>query len=242
MDSLFRKETAGDTTDDITKIMLIILRTVIQTTIKMDRESPLVVSAWITFVFIPLNFYVFSNIWKYFSKGNLASVMISIFRQMTSCHFTIYINHFNTRSDLLDFLMEILLVFKDLISRPVYPVDWCEMILLQNRYFMFLFLVNGNFIIFHLFYSICGCFFRVILRSLRFFALTIRDHFSSNFEHQVWNNFFHCAVAFLTQPALQLETFSPNKRSRIASEYKDMRITAGFEIRNMWFNLGTDSC
>lgn len=44
MDSLFRKETAGDTTDDITKIMLIILRTVIQTTIKMDRESPLVVS------------------------------------------------------------------------------------------------------------------------------------------------------------------------------------------------------
>lgn len=48
MDSLFRKETAGDTTEDITKIMKIILRTVIQTTIKMDRESPLVVSTWDT--------------------------------------------------------------------------------------------------------------------------------------------------------------------------------------------------
>lgn len=81
-------------------------------------------------------------------------------------------------------------------------------------------------------------FFRIILRALRFFALTIRDQFSSDFEHQVWNNFFHCAVAFLTQPALQLETFSANKRSRIASEYKDMRIIAAFEIRNMWFNLG----
>lgn len=44
MDSLFHKEVVGDTTEDITKIMLIILRTVIQTTIKMDRENPLVVS------------------------------------------------------------------------------------------------------------------------------------------------------------------------------------------------------
>lgn len=62
--------------------------------------------------------------------------MLSIFRQLTSCHFKIYIDHFNTRSDLLDFLMEILLVFKDLISRPVYNQDWCEMILLQNRYIL----------------------------------------------------------------------------------------------------------
>lgn len=59
--------------------------------------------------------------------------MISIYRQMTVEHFEIYIKHFITRSDLLDFLMEILLVFKDLISRPVYPSDWCEMILLQNK-------------------------------------------------------------------------------------------------------------
>lgn len=70
----------------------------------------------------------------FLSQANLASVMISVFRQMTEHHFDIYINHFNTRSDLLDFLMEILLVFKDLISRPVYPNDWCEMVLLQNKW------------------------------------------------------------------------------------------------------------
>lgn len=82
--------------------------------------------------------------------------------------------------------------------------------------------------------------FSVILKSLRFFSHTIRDHFSEEFEHQVWNNFFHCAVAFLTQPALQLEMFSQSKRWRIFTRYKDMRLIAGFEIKNMWFNLGKD--
>jgi dedicator of cytokinesis protein 1 len=67
------------------------------------------------------------------SQGRLVAVMIAIFRQMTGHHFEVYIGHFMTLTDLLDFLMEILLVFKDLVSKPVYPKDWCEMIMLQNR-------------------------------------------------------------------------------------------------------------
>lgn len=59
--------------------------------------------------------------------------MLAIFRQMTAHHFELYISHFATGTDLLDFLMEILLVFKDLVSRPVFPPDWCEMIMLQNK-------------------------------------------------------------------------------------------------------------
>lgn len=78
----------------------------------------------------------------------------------------------------------------------------------------------------------------VILKSLRYFSHTIRDYFFKDFEHQAWNNFFHCAVTFLTQPSLQLEQFSSNKRWRIISRYKDMRRETGFEIRSMWFNLG----
>lgn len=85
------------------------------------------------------------------------------------------------------------------------------------------------------FYFICCS---VILKSLRFFSHTIRDYFFHPFEHQAWNNFFHCAIAFLTQPALQLDTFSQNKRARIVGRYKDMRRETGFEIRSMWFNLG----
>lgn len=81
----------------------------------------------------------------------------------------------------------------------------------------------------------------VILKSLRYFSHTIRDYFFKDFEHQAWNNFFHCAVTFLTQPSLQLEQFSSNKRWRIISRYKDMRRETGFEILSMWFNLGKSS-
>jgi len=80
--------------------------------------------------------------------------------------------------------------------------------------------------------------YSVILKSLRYFSHTIRDYFFKDFEHQAWNNFFHCAITFLTQPSLQLEQFSSNKRWRIISRYKDMRRETGFEIRSMWFNLG----
>ncbi|XP_023288564.1 dedicator of cytokinesis protein 1 isoform X2 [Orussus abietinus] len=180
----FRKD-VGCTVSDVKEIMLTALRTVIQTVISMDRENPLV--------------------------GNLVSVMLAIFRQMTQQHYEIYINHFGTEFDLLDFLMEILLVFKDLVSRSVFPNDWCEMIMLQNS---------------------------VILKSLRYFSGTIVEHFFSNFEQQAWSNFFHGAIAFLTQPALQLETFSPAKRNRIVARYSDMRRETAFEIRSMWFNLG----
>ncbi|KAL1137917.1 hypothetical protein AAG570_009612 [Ranatra chinensis] len=181
MDLLFY-DNAGSTVLDLTEIMLTILRTVIQATIAMDRESPLI--------------------------GNLVAVMLSILRQMRLHHFDSYLNHFATSTDLLDFLIEILLVFRDLVSRQVYQPDWCEMIMLQNS---------------------------VILKSLRSFSHKIQD---MSFEYQAWNNFFHCAIAFLTQPALQLETFSNDKRWRIISRYKDMRRETSFEIRRMWFSLG----
>lgn len=137
--------------------------------------------------------------------------MIDIFRQMTAYHYDEYIKHFATRTDILDFLMEILVVFKELVNLSVFPQDWCDMIMLQNK---------------------------VILKSLRYFSHTIRDYFFQKFDHQAWSNFFHCAIAFMTQPALQLETFSSNKRMKIIKRYKDMRRETGFEIRSMWFNLG----
>uniref|UniRef100_A0A0A9Z7E6 Dedicator of cytokinesis protein 1 n=1 Tax=Lygus hesperus TaxID=30085 RepID=A0A0A9Z7E6_LYGHE len=184
MDLLFRDD-VGCTIDDLSVTMYTVLRTVIQTTIAMDREGPLV--------------------------GSLVSIMLSVLRQMGSKHFEDYINRFPTTIDRLDFLMEILLVFKDLVTRPVYPRDWTEMIMLQNS---------------------------IILKSLRFFSHTIRDFYFEDFEHQAWNNFFHCAIAFLTQPALQLEKFSLAKRRRILARYEDMRMEIGVEIKSMWFNLG----
>lgn len=175
----------AQTADDISEVMRSVLRTVIQTVIKTDRSLPIV--------------------------GNIVALMVAILRQMSKYHYQSYLDHFPTSTDLLDFLMEILLVFKDLVSKNVYPKDWNDMIMLQNN---------------------------VMLKALRYFSHTIRDRFTNPFDYQVWNNYFHCAIAFLTQDALQLENFSHNKRNKIIARYKDMRRETGFEIRKMWFNLG----
>lgn len=78
------------------------------------------------------------------------------------------------------------------------------------------------------------------MNALRHFAQCIRSHFLSPFEVQVWNNFFHCAITFLTQEALQLESFTTSKRNKILSRYRDIRRETAFEIRSMWFHLGSN--
>lgn len=114
--------------------------------------------------------------------------MIDIFRQMSFDHYEKYIKQFHSQIAIKEFLIEIVIVFKGLVSQPVFSADWCEMIMLQNF---------------------------VILKALRYCSRTIRDYFFENFDQQAWSNFFHSAIAFMTQPALQLEMFSSNKRLRI---------------------------
>lgn len=178
-------DSVGPIENDIKDIMLIILRTVIQSSIAMDRDNPLV--------------------------GNLVAIMLGIFRSMQTYHYDVYVSHFQTRFDLQDFLTEILLVFKDLVSKPVFPIDWMDMMMHQNV---------------------------VILESLRHFARVIMDYFFNPFEKQVWSNFFHCSIAFLIQPPLQLEQFSESKRTAILQRYRDIRHAVANEIRSMWMNLG----
>ncbi|KAG6920688.1 dedicator of cytokinesis 1, partial [Chelydra serpentina] len=78
------------------------------------------------------------------------------------------------------------------------------------------------------------------LRAINQFADTLTQMFlsSSSLELQLWNNYFHLAVAFLTQDSLQLENFSQAKRTTILAKYGDMRATIGAAIRDMWYNLG----
>jgi dedicator of cytokinesis protein 1 len=70
------------------------------------------------------------------------------------------------------------------------------------------------------------------------FASTIKGEFAEPFEEQPWNNFFICAVSFLTQPSLQIEDFSKSKRNYVLHNYEDMRKRAAKLIRLMWFCLG----
>ncbi|KTF96822.1 hypothetical protein cypCar_00028607 [Cyprinus carpio] len=81
---------------------------------------------------------------------------------------------------------------------------------------------------------------RVFLRAINTYADTMNHKFldNNNFEVQLWNNYFHLAVAFITQESLQLQHFSPTKRCKILAKYGDMRRLIGFAIRDMWYKLG----
>ncbi|KAG9490824.1 hypothetical protein GDO78_006256 [Eleutherodactylus coqui] len=139
--------------------------------------------------------------------------MTAILHQMDDQHYTHYIGMFQSSSDLVDFLMETFIMFKYLIGKNVYPSDWMTMSMVQNR---------------------------VFLRAIDKFTRTMNQKFleNMNFEVQLWNNYFHLAVAFIIQDSLQLENFSHDKRNEILDKYEDMRCLIGFAIRDMWYKLG----
>ncbi|KAK2492425.1 hypothetical protein MC885_002574 [Smutsia gigantea] len=146
------------------------------------------------------------------AKSHFVACMTAILNQMGDQHYSFYIETFQTSSELVDFLMETFIMFKDLIGKNVYPVDWMAMSMAQNR---------------------------VFLRAINKFAETMNQKFleHTNFEFQLWNNYFHLAVAFITQDSLQLEQFSHAKYNKILNKYGDMRRLIGFSIRDMWYKL-----
>ncbi len=192
LDSLhrFERDRPGSTLEDVSVLMSTTLRTVIKSVANRKRKDP----------------------------GAQATVanMVGLFRVMSARHYDQYIDGFHVetpagRSDLVDFIMEVLGMFTDLVQNDVFSSDWMTMMLLQNS---------------------------VLLQTLRHLSNTIRDFLKEPFEYQAWSNFFQCAVTFVTQPSLQMERFSENKRERVQSLYKDMRKEMAMVVKSMWFNLG----
>ncbi|XP_076861923.1 dedicator of cytokinesis 2 [Brachyhypopomus gauderio] len=179
----------GETFQHVQDIVTCLLRTINRTVIIMGREHALI--------------------------ARVVACMTAILSQMDDQHYSSYIETFSGTSDLVDFLMETFLLFKDLIGKHVYPSDWVTMIMVQNR---------------------------VFLRAINTYAETMNHKFldNNNFEVQLWNNYFHLAVAFITQESLQLQHFSPTKRNKILAKYGDMRRLIGFAIRDMWYKLGVN--
>uniref|UniRef100_A0A8C0VDV2 Dedicator of cytokinesis 1 n=1 Tax=Cyanistes caeruleus TaxID=156563 RepID=A0A8C0VDV2_CYACU len=187
LEVLYKKD-VGPTQRHVQIIMENLLRTVNRTVISMGRDSELI--------------------------GSFVACMTAILRQMEDYHYAHLIKTFGKmRSDVVDFLMETFIMFKNLIGKNVYPSDWVIMNMMQNK---------------------------VFLRAINQYADMLNKKFldQANFELQLWNNYFHLAVAFLTQESLQLENFSSAKRAKILNKYGDMRRQIGFEIRDMWYNLG----
>uniref|UniRef100_A0A8B9CUW4 Dedicator of cytokinesis 2 n=1 Tax=Anser brachyrhynchus TaxID=132585 RepID=A0A8B9CUW4_9AVES len=157
--------------------------------------------------------YLSIDFFLFFFQSHFVACMTAILNQMNNQHYSVYIETFQTSSELVDFLMETFIMFKDLIGKNVYPSDWIAMSMVQNR---------------------------VFLRAINKFAETMNQKFleNMNFEVQLWNNYFHLAVAFITQDSLQLENFSHAKYNKIQNKYGDMRRLIGFAIRDMWYKLG----
>ena len=108
--------------------------------------------------------------------------MVAIFNAMTPLHYKRYIQDFTPenqagRLNMIDMIMEILEMFRNLIENNVYETNWNSMIMLQNS---------------------------VILKSLKEFSGAIQDYLRTPFDHQVWKNYFLCTITFITQPSLQV--------------------------------------
>uniref|UniRef100_A0AAQ4RPQ8 Dedicator of cytokinesis 5 n=1 Tax=Gasterosteus aculeatus aculeatus TaxID=481459 RepID=A0AAQ4RPQ8_GASAC len=99
----------GPTRGHVQLIMERLLRRVNRTVISMDRSSPLI--------------------------GHYLACMTAILKQMDDMHYAHYISTFKTRQDIIDFLMETFLMFKDLMG-DVFPADWMIMNLVQMKVFL----------------------------------------------------------------------------------------------------------
>ncbi|XP_026884955.2 dedicator of cytokinesis protein 5 isoform X1 [Electrophorus electricus] len=185
LDMLDRKD-VGSMKSHVQLIMERLLRRVNRTVIGMSRDSPLI--------------------------GHYLACMTAILKQMEDDHYDYYISTFKTRQDIIDFLMETFIMFKDLMGN-VFPSDWIIMNLLQMQVFM---------------------------RAINQYSEVLNHYFldPAHFHLQLWNNYFHLIVAFLTHKSLQLESFSLEKRNKILNKYGDMRKCIGFRLRDMWYNLG----
>uniref|UniRef100_A0A673WDT9 Dedicator of cytokinesis 2 n=1 Tax=Salmo trutta TaxID=8032 RepID=A0A673WDT9_SALTR len=100
----------GETFQHIQDIVVSLLRTINRTVITMGREHALI--------------------------SRVVACMTATLSQMDDSHYSSYLETFSGTTDLVDFLMETFLLFKELIGKHVYPSDWMAMIMVQNRVFL----------------------------------------------------------------------------------------------------------
>ncbi|XP_033223488.1 dedicator of cytokinesis protein 3 isoform X2 [Belonocnema kinseyi] len=147
--------------------------------------------------------------------GCLVASLIGLLQLLDEYHYSRLWEELSLGGDrkcLKEFLLRGFLVLRDLVKRAIFPEDWVVIKMQANN---------------------------VILKSLKELAQPLAFRFlQNNFDFQLWSTYFNLAVAYLTQPSLQLEQFSEVKREKIVEKYGDMRVLMGFQILSMWSRLG----
>ncbi|XP_015379000.1 PREDICTED: dedicator of cytokinesis protein 3 [Diuraphis noxia] len=146
--------------------------------------------------------------------ANMVACLVSLLQLLDDYHYKRLWEELGDRKPLKDFLLRAFLLFRHLIKHDVFPTDWMVIKMTTNN---------------------------VILAALQQLAKPLVFCFLEtwpHFDYQVWSTYFKLAVAFLTQPALQLETFTIVKRTKIIEKYGDMRVLMGYQILSVWSKLG----
>ncbi|KAH8346884.1 hypothetical protein KR059_001528, partial [Drosophila kikkawai] len=148
----------------------------------------------------------------------LVSCLLGLLQLLDETHYKRYWDELSPNKDprdLKEFLSKSLMVYEELLTQDwhVFPNDWLVMKLAAND---------------------------VLRMSLEEFAkpLVYRFLAPNGFDSQLWWSYFSLAVAFLTQPSLQLEQYREPKRLKILHSHGDMRVLMGFQILSMWSQLG----
>ncbi|KAL5015298.1 hypothetical protein ScPMuIL_009568 [Solemya velum] len=151
------------------------------------------------------------------SGGLLIACLTEILRLMDDSHYSSVMRSSNEDKMLKDFLIRVLMVFKELIKPEIFPQDWIVMRMATNN---------------------------VIFTAIEYFSQALTDSFlyGDRFDMQLWSNYFNLAVDFVTQPSLQLEKYSEAKREKIKDRYRDMRVLMGFQLQKMWQSLEAHRC
>ncbi|CAF1392432.1 unnamed protein product [Adineta ricciae] len=142
---------------------------------------------------------------------NFATGVIAILRTMEDEHYVEFLRQMDDIS-LHDFFLDAFGLIRDLVTVPIFSNDWSEMLLLQNAIFV---------------------------RAMNKFVSRLVENLAHFNEQSIvlWQLYFESIVQFIIQPCLQLESFTSNKRKRILSRYKDLRIEASNDLKTMWFCL-----
>ncbi|RWS26001.1 dedicator of cytokinesis protein 3-like isoform X2, partial [Leptotrombidium deliense] len=142
------------------------------------------------------------------------SSLTTLLRLMDDSHFKQLLS-VKSRREKRELLLQVFYVFKKIFEPNLFPCDWMVIRMINNH---------------------------IILCSLQEFSIHLTSDFLGNannlFDVQLWSSYFNLSVSFLTQSALQLETFSETKREAILDKYGDMRVLMGFQILAMWEKLG----
>ncbi|XP_061187697.1 dedicator of cytokinesis protein 3-like isoform X2 [Saccostrea echinata] len=146
-------------------------------------------------------------------SGEMISCMAELLRLMDHRQYNVILKP--TQVPLKEFLGKVLLTFRELIKEDLFPPGWTVMRMVINN---------------------------ALFTAIEYLSSVLSEHFlkKDQFDMQLWSHYFNLAVAFITQPSLQLERYSEAKKRKIIDRYQDMRILMGQQIQNLWENLGAN--